>query len=191
MGLLSIIMTLMAGVGFLTFGFTQAVCGTPATRFRTGTVGNSSVIIHGFDYDFSKFTHPAVGSFDGNSNPLFEGDWHVAGADISFMFQKTGGNCKNIITKADNSSISVANDDLQWYFPCNVFNQFGTTGVNLTNYDTDTTCHVSSEARGDLAAMHPEGQVYYTWDDVKNPDRNLGVYERLVTSTHRYCISMI
>ncbi|EJC98606.1 glycosyltransferase family 2 protein [Fomitiporia mediterranea MF3/22] len=177
MGLLSIIMCLMAGVGFITFGFTQAVCGTPADRFRSGSVGNSSVIIHGYDYDFSKFDHPATGSFDGHSNPLFEGNWGVAGADISFMFQNVGGSCRNIITRASNSTIPVANDDLEWYFPCNVFNQFGTSGVNLTNYDTNTTCHVSSTARGDLAKMSPQGQVYYTWDDVKNPSRNLAVYQ--------------
>lgn len=181
MGLLSIIAVLMAGVGFITFGFTQTVCGTPATRFRTGTVGNSSVIIHGWDYDFSKFNHPNTGSFDNNTNPLFEGNWNVAGADISFMFQKTGGSCRNIITRADNSSITTSNNDLQWYFPCNVFNQFGTSGVNLTGYDSNTTCHVSSTAHQQLDNMRPEGQVYYTWDDVKSTSRNLAIYERYVT----------
>ncbi|OCB87088.1 glycosyltransferase family 2 protein [Sanghuangporus baumii] len=177
MGLLSIVMVLMTVVGFITFGFTQAVCGTPATRFRTGTVGNSSVIIHGWDYDFSTFSHPETGSFDGTANPLFEGDWNVAGADISFMFQNTGGSCRNIITGADNSSITTENGDLQWYFPCNVFNQHGTSGVNLTGYDSNTTCHVSSTAREQLAEIRPEGQVYYTWDDVKSTSRNLAIYE--------------
>ena len=28
-----------------------------------------------------------------------------------------------------------------------------------------------------LAAMKPEGQVYYTWDDVQDPNRNLVVFE--------------
>lgn len=178
MGLLSHIIFLMAGVAFLTFGFTQAVCGKPATRFRTGTVGNSSVIIHGFDYDFSNFKHPQVGIFNTSTiNPLFEGGWNVAGADISFMFQNVGQNCRNIITGASNTSIPTQNGDLEWYFPCNVFNQFGTSGQNLTNYDSATTCHVTSTARSDLAQMHPQGQVYYTWNDVKNPSRNLAVFE--------------
>ena len=35
MGLLSLILTPMAGVGFLTFAFTEAMCGTPATRSPT------------------------------------------------------------------------------------------------------------------------------------------------------------
>ena len=178
MGLLSIILTLMAGVGFLTFGFTQAVCGTPPVRFRTGTVGNGSVIIHGYDYDFSKFRHPAAGStFNGQTNPLLEGNWGVAGADISFMFQNVGGHCRGLITAASNSSIPSANGDLQWYFPCNVFNQFGTSGLNLTGYDSPTNCHVTSNARQLLSQIAPQGQVYYTWDDVKNPARNLAVFE--------------
>ncbi|EEB98716.1 hypothetical protein MPER_01727, partial [Moniliophthora perniciosa FA553] len=33
-GLVSIILVLMAGVGFITFGFTQAVCGKPPNRFH-------------------------------------------------------------------------------------------------------------------------------------------------------------
>jgi chitin synthase len=175
MGLLSIILTLMAGVGFLTFGFTQAVCGKPPVRFRTGSVGNGSVIIHGYDYDFSNFKHPAAGqTFNGQTNPLLEGAWGVAGADISFMFQQVGGHCKGMITGANNSSIPTSNGDLQWYFPCNVYNQFGTSGVNLTS---STSCHVTSTARDLLSQIWPQGQVYYTWDDVKNPARNLAVYE--------------
>ena len=34
MGLLPHVLTLMASVGFLAFGFTEAVCETPATRFH-------------------------------------------------------------------------------------------------------------------------------------------------------------
>lgn len=178
MGLLSLILVLMAGVGFLTFGFTQAVCGKPPVRFRTGTVGNVSVIIHGYDYDFSHFNHPAAGStFDGHSNPVLNGSYGVAGADISFMFQNVGQHCRGIITAASNSSIPTQNGDLEWYFPCNVYNQFGTSGVNLTAYDQPTTCHVTSTARQDLAQLHPQGQVYYTWDDVKAKNRNLAVFE--------------
>lgn len=168
----------MAGVGFLTFGFTQTVCGTPPNRFETGTIETGSVIIHGEDYDFSKFDHPQVGNFNGQTNPLFVGNWGVAGQDISFMFQNTGGACHGLITAAANSSIPTNNGDPEWVFPCNVFNQNGTSGVNQTNYGSDTTCHTSSQARSLLAQMQPQGQVYFTWDDVQNPKRNLAVFER-------------
>lgn len=177
-GLLSHILLAMAGVGFLTFGFTQAVCGTPPTRFQTGTVGNASVIVHGYAYDFSHFKHPAVGSdFNGETNPLIEGNWSVAGGDISFMFQNVGGHCKGLITAAGNSTITTANGDLQWYFPCNVYNQLGTSGVNQTGYGDSTSCHITSTARNGLASMTASGQVYYTWDDLQNPKRNLAVFE--------------
>ena len=129
----------MAIVGFITFGFTEVVCGTQPDRFQSGEVQAASVIIHGYDYDFSKFHHPKVGDFNGNSNPLFEGGWNAAGADISFLFQNTNGDCSQFITKASNSTITGTNGNLNWYFPCNIYNQFGTSGVNITNYDKDTT----------------------------------------------------
>jgi chitin synthase len=177
MGLMSIIMILMAGVGFLTFGFTETVCGTPPNRYHSGTIGNSSVIIHGYDYDFSKFKHPAVGPFDGDTNPLFEGGWNAAGADISFLFQNVNQHCYGLITKSSTSSITGSGENLNWYFPCNVFNQYGTSGVNISGYEDSTNCHATSTARNDLSQMYPQGQVYYTWDDVRNTSRNLAVWE--------------
>ncbi|THH30224.1 hypothetical protein EUX98_g3956 [Antrodiella citrinella] len=180
MGLLSIILSLMACVGFVTFGFTQAVCGTPPNRYASGSIQNASVIIHGYDFDFSNFNHPAVGNFDGKTNPLFVGGWNAAGNDISFMFQNTNGNCRTFITKAPNSTISGSNGALDWYFPCNIYNQFGTSPGNFTNYDQPTTCHIQSGTRAELAAMHPLGQVFYTWDQVRDPTRNLVVFESTV-----------
>ena len=73
MGLIWVILVLMAGVGFLTFGFTKAVCNTTTTRFYAGSIDTGSVVIHGYAYDFDKFNHPKVGSFDGTQNPLYVG----------------------------------------------------------------------------------------------------------------------
>src|SRR6267154_78285 len=177
LGLISLILILMAGVGFLTFGFTEVVCGKPPNRYHGGSIDTASVIIHGYDYDFSHFNHPQVGPFDGHSNPLFEGNWNAAGNDISFLFQDTNGPCQGIITKASNSSITGKNGQLDWYFPCNIYNQHGTSGVNLTGYENTTNCHVNSQARSQLAKLSPMGQVYYSWDDVKSSSRNLAVYQ--------------
>ncbi|KAF8640970.1 hypothetical protein AX17_000616 [Amanita inopinata Kibby_2008] len=177
MGLLTVILTLMAGVGFLTFGFTEAVCGKPPNRFHGGSIGNSSVVIHGYDYDLTKFNHPAAGPFNGSTNPLLTGDWGVAGNDISFMFQKVNQNCLGLITKSSTSSISGNGNSLDWYFPCNVVSQYGNTGPNITGYESSTNCHVSGKARNMLSSMRPQGQVYYTWDDVRSPRRNLAVFE--------------
>lgn len=180
MGLISLIVILMAGVGFLTFGFTEVVCGKPPNRFHTGSIEPASVIIHGYDYDLSRFNHPKAGNFDGRSNPLFEGGWNAGGNDISFLFQNTNGPCQGIITKASNSTITGKNGQLDWYFPCNIYNQYGTSGVNLTGYEANTSCHVSSTARSQLAKMSPMGQVYYSWDDIKSSSRNLAVFESTV-----------
>uniref|UniRef100_A0A0W0FKT0 chitin synthase n=1 Tax=Moniliophthora roreri TaxID=221103 RepID=A0A0W0FKT0_MONRR len=182
MGLVSIILVLMAGVGFITFGFTQAVCGKPPNRFHGGAVGpnfidTGSVVINGYNYDFTKFNHPQAGStFDGKINPLNIG-WNLGGNDASFLFQNVNKNCFGLITKAPNSPITGNNGNLDWYFPCNIFNTAGNSGQNLTGYDSPTMCHTSSTARAGLAAMEPQGQVYYTWDDIRNSGRNLAVYE--------------
>jgi len=177
MGLMSIVAGLMAAVGFVTFGFTQVVCGKPPNRFHTGSIETGSVIIHGFDYDLSNFHHPKVGNFDGTTNPLFVGNWHVASNDISFMFQNTGDNCQGVVTKAANASITGNGGQVDWYFPCNVYSQHGTSGVNLTGYESSTNCHVGGPARQQLSQMSPQGQVYYSWSDVGNSGTNLAVFE--------------
>lgn len=191
MGLISLILLLMAGVGFLTFGFTEAVCGTPPNRFHGGAIGeqfigNSSVVINGYDYDFSKFKHPRAGSdFDGNTNPVLQGNWGLGGNDISFMFQKVNDKCLTLITKAPSSSITGSGSFLDWYFPCNVYSQYGNQGANFTGYETNTNCHTSSTARGEFSSLKPMGQVYFTWEDLHNPKRNLAVYESSVLDLNR------
>jgi chitin synthase len=182
MGLISVIMVLMAGVGFLTFGFTKSVCGTPANRFHGGAIGTEfigegSVTINGWDYDLSTFDHPAVGAFTGSTNPLFEGGWGAAGNDLSFLFQKTNEKCYGLITRAGSSSIGGSGDTLDWYFPCNIFSQYGNSAVNFTGYDQSTNCHATSKAKSAFSQLTPQGQVYLTWDDVSKSGRNLAVYE--------------
>lgn len=176
MGLIFIILLEMAAVGFVTFGFTETVCGTPPNRFHQGQISNASVIIHGYDYDFSNFKHPAVGPFNGSTNPLLGGGWDLASNDASFLFQKVNENCLGVITRASGSTINGTGEKLDWYFPCNIFNP-QTNNQNLTGYGDSTNCHISSTARQGLANMRPLGQVYYTWDDVGASNRNLAVFE--------------
>ncbi|KAJ6531892.1 chitin synthase-domain-containing protein [Mycena capillaripes] len=182
-GLVFIILLAMAAVGFFTFGFTDAVCGSSANRYHGGAIGTnfigaSSVTINGYDYDFSTFKHPASGTaFDGTTNPLYTGGWNLGGNDASFLFQKVNQNCLGLITKASTSDITATGDVLEWYFPCNIRSQYGTTSPNTTGYDSSTNCHTSSTARSDLSAMTPQGQVYFTWADVRNTSRNLAVFE--------------
>ncbi|KAE9388610.1 glycosyltransferase family 2 protein [Gymnopus androsaceus JB14] len=185
-GLISIVLGLMAGVGFITFGFTEVVCGTPPNTFHGGAIGDenigtSSVTINGYDYDFSNFKHPAAGStFNGSTNPLITGGWDLGGNDASFLFQNVNQNCLGLITRASGSSITGSGNDLDWYFPCNVKSQYGTTSPNTTGSDSTTNCHASSTARTDFSEMSPQGQVYFTWSDVHSTNRSLAVYEAQV-----------
>jgi chitin synthase len=183
MGLLSIIASLMAIVGYVTFGFTQTVCGRPVTRFATGTIDTGSVVIHGYDYDFTGFNHPTSPSFPtGKDNPLFGGGWNAAGNDISFMFQQVGGSCTGLLKAPDGSSIP-GGDNPQWYFPCNIHSQkLGGSGpINSTNYNSDASCHTSYHGKPSSGnGVKIQGQVFYTWDQVADKSRNLAVYEQSV-----------
>ncbi|CAK5272649.1 unnamed protein product [Mycena citricolor] len=187
LGLLSLILVEMALVGFITFGFTEAVCGQPPNRYhggRVGTdgIGETSVVVNGWDYDFGAFHHPATpdGAFDGTANPVFEGNWGLGGNDASFLFQKTNQNCLGIVTRPPSSQIpsSGGGESMDWYFPCNVRSQYGAARPNMTGATQATNCHVSS--KGQLATMKPMGAVYLTWSDVRNTSRRLAVFESSV-----------
>jgi chitin synthase len=179
MGLLSIIVLLMAGVGFLTFGFTESVCGKPPNRYPSGGIATSSVIFHGIDYDFSNFKHPRTTTvFNGQTNPLIQGGWNLAGSDASFLFQKVNQNCLGLITRSNSSNITGKGNALDWYFPCNIYNQYGTSPVNLTGYESSTNCHITQQSRTEFTQqLKPLGQVFYTWQQVQNTNRNLAVVE--------------
>ena len=182
MGLISIVVSLMAGVGFLTFGFTKAVCHSPPTRYETGTILKNYLIVHGFAYDLGKWKHPAVANvFTGQTNPLFDGVYDAGGMDASFLFQKVNQKCAGHITLSTGSSVSVdSKGNLGWYFPCNLYNQNGTTGPNLSGYDQSKNCHTTAKARTAFSSLPLNAQVYYSWQDVSNLNRNLAVYESTV-----------
>ena len=78
MGLLAVIALSMAAVGYLTFGFTKSVCGTPANRYKSGEISTGSMIFHGYNYALDTFQHPAAAGIEGGSNPLYKiGRAHV------------------------------------------------------------------------------------------------------------------
>lgn len=184
MGLISIILLIMTFVGFLTFGFTQVVCGSPSIRLRVNEVGTGYMIFHGTAYSLVHSAHPPAegipkrldGSF---SNVLYDLPIKYGGRDGSFLFQNVNGACKNLITLADNSKIPTnKNGDLAWYFPCKTFSQDGSTKPNQTEeYYPGYACHTTQAGRDTFYQdLRGTADVYYTWDDVKNSSRNLVVY---------------
>ena len=178
MGLISIIVLIAAFVGFLTFGFTQAVCGQPGLRLKVNHVDSGYMIFHGSAYDFEGSHHPAARGIPQGSNILYDLPHKYGGQDGSFFFQNVNGACKGLITPAPGSDVPT-NDagDLAWYFPCTAFNQDGSSTPNLTTpYYLGYACHTTSNGRAAFYNLRSRGEVYFTWGDIKNSSRNLMVY---------------
>ncbi|KID95409.1 chitin synthase 4, partial [Metarhizium majus ARSEF 297] len=184
MGLISIILVIMAIVGFLTFGFTATVCSAPPERLRVNKVTGGYMIFHGVAYDLSTSHHPPAEGIplrqDGTgANVLFDLPEKHSGQDGSFLFQNVNGHCKGLINKAPGSDVpDNSNNELAWYFPCTTFNQDGSSRPNFTNpYYLGYACHTSSNARNAFyVGLKGAADVYFTWDDIRNSSRNLVVY---------------
>lgn len=184
MGLLSIIILIMAMVGFLTFGFTQAVCSSPSQRLRINHVDPGNMIFHGSAYDLVGSAHPpaeGIPRLTGGrgANVLYDLPQKHGGQDGSFLFQNVNGKCKGLITLAQGSDVPSDSDgNLAWYFPCTTFNQDGSSPPNLTiPFYLGYACHTSASARNAFyTQLAVTAEVYFTWDDVKNSSRNLIVY---------------
>lgn len=181
MGLISIILLIMLFVGFLTFGFTQTVCpaGGPL-RLRVNNVGSGYMIFNGKAYDLTRSHHPLARGISDGGNVLWDMDEPHGGQDGSFLFQNVNGACKGLITLAEGSDVPTDSDgNLAWYFPCTTFNQDGSSNAhpNLTiPYYLGYSCHTSKPARTDFYGLSSSGDVFFTWEDVKNTSRNLMVY---------------
>ncbi|CAJ2501705.1 Uu.00g045580.m01.CDS01 [Anthostomella pinea] len=188
MGLISIILYIMAFVGFLTFGFQRVVCLSASVRLHVNDVSSNYMIFHGAAYDLSHSGHPPADGIplkqDGSyPSVVYDLPIHYGGQDGSFLFQNVNGKCKDLITKASDSDVPSGDDgDLAWYFPCDTFNQDGSSAPNFTRpYYTGYACHTTQKARDTFyLEIHSTGDVFYTWDDVKNNSRNLIVYSGTV-----------
>ncbi|KAF8469694.1 chitin synthase [Kalaharituber pfeilii] len=184
MGLISLILVICGFVGFLTFGFTQVVCGSPTPRLKINHVEMGYMIIHGRAYNMLKARHPPA---PGIPKPVGESGalilWGIPGQPqggkvASFMFQNVNGQCKGLIEAAENSVIPTdASGNLAWYFPCKTFNQDGSSKPNMTwEFEPGVGCHTSLKGRQAYYDLAVSGDVYFTWDDIKNKSRNLVVY---------------
>ncbi|KAL9102917.1 MAG: hypothetical protein Q9163_001977 [Psora crenata] len=178
MGLISIILLICAFVGFLTFGFTQAVCAQPGLRLKANHVDGGYMIFHGSAYNLDGSRHPAARGILQDQNVLYDLPDRYGGMDGSFMFQNVNGACKDVITLAPGSDVPTnENGDLAWYFPCTAFNQDGSSKPNLTiPYYLGYSCHTTVNSRKAFYSLRSAGEVFYTWDDIRNSSRNLLVY---------------
>ncbi|BEI87944.1 uncharacterized protein CcaverHIS019_0106620 [Cutaneotrichosporon cavernicola] len=181
MGIVAICAGLMAIVGFITFGFTQVVCGNHGLRVKGGQVNNGSVVNNGYVYDLADWKHPAVAGseFNGTNSPIWMDEWQAGGKDMSFLFQRVNLKCRGLLTPgpAATSDMKGPGDTMAWYFPCRLVAQNMTEPVDKTGAESGTNCHLSVSARQELGKMPADGIVYYTWDQVAVQNRNLAVYK--------------
>lgn len=176
-GLISCILMVGAFVAYLTFGFTRTVCDSERIRTRINDVNGGYLIINGKAFDLTKSQHPAAAGIDAGTNVLYP-PINAGGKDASFLFQNVNGNCKGLIKPRDNCTIPHKDDELAWYMPCRLLNQDGSSKPNFTasEFYEGWACHTSSTARDAFYGLKVNGDVYFTWDDIKNSSRNLVVY---------------
>lgn len=179
MGLVSIILAIMTIVGYLTFGFTETVCPSGGgSRQQVNKVDLGYLIIHGKAYNLLNSRHPRAFGIQSGQNVLTDLPEKNGGKDASFLFQNVNGACKGLITPTKDSDVpTTANGDMAWYFPCNLFNQDGSSKPNTTvGRYLGYQCHTSSIGRTAFYDLNSAGDVYFTWNDIKNSSRNLMVW---------------
>jgi chitin synthase len=177
-GLISVIILLGAIVGFLTFGFTQAVCKVGPASFNINAITNGYLIIQGRAYDLTLSSHPAAIGVPAKSNVLYP-PVNAGGLDASFMFQNVNSKCKGLITAKSGSNILTdSNGNLGWYFPCgHLLQPDGSTRVNRSEGPYNGyACHTTANARNEYYALRVTGEVVFDWNDINNSSRNLMVY---------------
>jgi chitin synthase len=188
MGLVTIILGIMAFVGFLTFGFTQVVCHSPPLSFRVESINNGYVIIHGWAYLLASWNgHPAIpGITDKPTNVIYD-PINAGGKDASFLFQNINQNCASIIMPK-NLGATVGKGDTPSYFPCQLIDH-NSLPPSASTYSNQSACHLNPSTRQTFESMRTNGvlnangnydkagRIYYDWNDV-NSTTHLAVFNR-------------
>jgi chitin synthase len=165
--LVQIIIFLCALVGFLTFGFNTAICGTQPNRIRPTGIEGYHIIILGRAFDMRSFRHPTPVPGMPGSGSLQE--LGVGGRDLSFMFQTVNYNCKGILEpiQGDDDNGNVAN-----YFPCVTIDRTNPQ-INVTDNPKKEGCHITPKSRIALSKLDVVGDIYYNWTDIRKEGTSL------------------
>ena len=150
MGLMVIILCLMAIVGYITFGFTETVCGIQNRYLLddvfTGQSHTSSVLVGGKTLSLDDWTHKPFPEDDKYTNltthpiaytSLYGAD---AGANVNLLFQKTGDACEGILKP-------VPNQNPPRYFRCAILRREFKYGAHI--FENPGACH-SVETRSKI-----------------------------------------
>lgn len=180
-GLITVILYIAAFVAYLTFGFTITVCSSSITRVRNQEVDSGNLIINGKQYAFTDMNHPPTVEAPDGGNFMYP-PINAGSMDGTLLFQNVNNHCKGLITPKPDCSIPYNGDNVAWYMPCQLLKQDGSTKPNDTQeFYKGYACHTSATARNvyyhDLVDA---GEVYFTWDDIRNSSRNLAVFNGAV-----------
>ena len=174
MGLVWIILVIMGLVGYITFGFTETVCGTNQRYnlydLQYGDKSNGIVIGYGTAFSMDSFRHPRVEGdpdLNGNTTPIYTDRFHLAKSYINLLFPVTGGPCEGVLN-------TVPNSNPPRYFDCSVVTK------ENTEFEFPNGCH-STEVKDRLfdnkVKNSPrQGDVYVPWDSISNVTQNFMVW---------------
>ncbi|KAG5357726.1 Chitin synthase 3 [Yarrowia sp. B02] len=185
-GLITVILYIAAFVAYLTFGFTITVCSSSITRVRNGEVNTGNLIINGKQYPFTSMDHPPTVEVPTGGNFMYP-PVNAGSMDGSLLFQNVNNHCKGLITPKPDCKIPYNGDSVAWYMPCQLLNQDGSSQPNTTErYYPGFACHTSTVSRNVYYhQLVDAGEVYFTWDDIKNTTRNLAVFNGAVIDLNR------
>lgn len=177
MGLISIILMLMAIVGYITFGFTQTVCGVQ-NRYDLMEVYNTEqftagTLLGGKMISLDSFYHPPFpgienyGALD-RTPPTY--DWTFSagrGADLNLIFPITGGTCDGVLN-------TVPQSNPPRYADCALLATYLNPGSRI--FSDDAICHppnIRNKLLDDkVPKAQAQGSAYMRWEDMKNASMN-------------------
>ncbi|PVZ96833.1 hypothetical protein BB558_006736 [Smittium angustum] len=176
-GLVSLIVLMCTGVGFLTFGLQQILC-HQTVRIKNTDLGSSSVVINGNSYNIFTFSHPPS-ALTGTSPSILDPPASAGFSDLSLMFQNPNTVCKKVLTYKP--GFADANGNVVNVFPC-VKLSIGQTDLPQDSIK-DQACHNSATARAALSSIKST-QVSYTWSEVKKNSKYV-IYNGAILDLNR------
>ncbi|CAO3673741.1 unnamed protein product [Umbelopsis ramanniana] len=182
-GFITCILAIMGAVGFLTFGFTEAVCPTPPLSFHVADLNKGYISIDGWAYMLASWSdHPPIpGVTSTHSNIMYE-PISAGGMDATFLFQKVNEACMDIIIPKPGVNVGQQGHRLPTYFPCRMFDPHSGIVPDPATYANYSGCHLSPTARSmyfsfqnsgvpkPQGSFDKAGRIYYTWNEVDASD---------------------
>ncbi|WFD06047.1 chitin synthase [Malassezia vespertilionis] len=195
-GLIGVILLCMGFVGYITFGFTETVCGVDQrydlAEIRGNPESSGMANLYGEAISLDKFRHIPIPNappgFDdvtsakkNGSSIVYSGPFYTAFSYLNLMFPVTGGACDGLLTP------TTQGGTVPRYFECgavrpgylknpyNAEEKTKSTG-NILAYHYPQACHSTQiqnmVSSGKAAGTEKFGVMYFKWADLEEAGRN-------------------